>query len=223
MSDAGGRRAGASGKLLAAVAGRLAGPFSRSLLDRAEPLLDRVGQGAGMVAGAATRWQERVGRWLAPDLMGFRRHQWTGRLFLISGTVSAALMTLGALALGAGAAMADTVVHAIAELGVAALALVVTALWWRLLRGIARFELGARDIAVVLLFIRIVFEVWLLTLDLADPIRTRAFLVVDLGLSAQFFAHFLHTRRRYLSAEERAASEQALDLPVMQEPAADAG
>jgi hypothetical protein len=222
VTDSAAHGAGPARRLLAAAAGRLDGPLSRPVLDRTRLFLDRVRRSAAWVSGAAVLWTERVGRWLAPDLMGFRRHQWTGRLYLIRGTVSTALMSLGALAIGARAATADSLVHALAEVGAATLALAVTAVCWRLLRGIARFELGARDVAVVLLFIRIVFDVWLLTQDLADPVRTRAFIVVDLALSVQFFAHFLNTRRRYLSAEERAASDRTLDHPGMLELRADA-
>jgi hypothetical protein len=168
------------------------------------------------LTGLRTRVSTRFGRWVSREieqgLDGFRAHAWSGKLFLmlnglaaVSGTIS---LPIG-VATGRLGALYGGPVFLLAFGGA------LVWLDWAMLRGVAHFRRGWRNVAIA--FSALVGLAGI-TMVVGDTgIAGRLIGLSQIGLGGQFLVYFIRNRRLFLSKDERKLIEWRETLPSLSE------
>jgi hypothetical protein len=170
-----------------------AGPPPGSLafsLQRARRIFDRL-----------FRLPASLKRQLAPELAGFHRHGWSGKLYLMTTAAVLILTTPFAVVFTLlAAASADSPAEAVVALCLVVFLSWLAVVYYRVLRGVARFHRRARKIAMLLLVLGIAGGLTMLGPNASPGERVAAF--AEIAISGQFLLYFMLNRDRFLTDGE---------------------
>jgi hypothetical protein len=166
----------------------------------------------GLREGVAARFGRWVTREMEQGLEGFRAHGWSGKLFLMLNGVAAVSGTI-TLPIGVATGRLGVLFGGPVFLLVFGGALV----WldWAMLRGVARFRRGWRNVAIA--FSALVGLAGI-TMVVGDTgLAGRLIGLSQIGLGGQFLVYFVRNRHLFLSTQERKLIEWRGSLPASPE------
>jgi hypothetical protein len=156
-------------------------------LQRARRIFDRV-----------FRVPASLKRWLAPELAGFHRHGWSGKLYLMTTAAVLVLSTpLAILFTLLVASSADSATEVALALSLSAFLSWLAVVYYRVLRGVARFERKARKIAMIFLVLGMMGGLNVILSDMSSGQTLAAF--AEIAVSAQFLFYFMRNRDHFLT------------------------
>ena len=186
----------------------------RTSQEDSAPLLDRIFPGGRpLFDWMRSASLPRLRRRLADEIEGFRRHDWSGQLYLIVNAVVAAVSIPGALAFTVfGVLSADSPAELVFSVLAGGLAVWLGSVYLRVLSGVARFGMRARRIAMFFLVLGLLGG--LVGLDPDRPIHEKVVALMEAALAAQFLVYFVRNRARFLSRGELHQLDRVQDPAV---------
>jgi len=159
--------------------------------------------------GTHSRMPQRLRRWWADMMHGFHEHGWSGKLYLLTGSVTwittLTVIPFMILWLAEGGASPGRDFGAGTHIFVSTLVLTSLYVGYRVLTGVARFHRRARNFAILFSAAG--------TLATLSQVRqggaVAATVVLQAALSVQFIVYFIRNGDRFLSARQRALLDQA--------------